>query len=273
MKAVNLIPAEERRAVRGQGAGPSLPTRLLLGGLGAAVLGVTVLVLVSNQINSKQDELAKLQTKQSNAVAATEALRPYGEFVSLQQARYTTVKGIASSRFNWERVVRQLSRVVPPKVWIMDFKGTVSKDTASGGASGGGGGGGGSLRGSIAGPAVELKGCAPTQSESARLMTRLRNIDGVESVVMTKSGSASDEQTGGGAAAPAPSSPTPGDSGGCPKLEFEMIVAFRAGGALATGGAATPEAAAQATAAGTTGATGATGTTGATGATTAGAGK
>ena len=274
MKAVNLIPAEERRAVRGQGGGPALSTRLLLGGLGVAVVGVTVLVLVSNQINSKQDELAEIQTKQQNAVAATEALRPYGDFVSLQQARYSTVKGIASSRFNWERIVRQLSRVVPPKVWIMDFKGTVSKDTASGGEGGGGGGGGGSLRGSIAGPAVELKGCAPKQSDSARLMVRLRNIDGVESVVMTKSASASQEQTGGGGgAAPAPSSSTSEDSGGCPKLEFEMIVAFRAGGAIATGGAATPEAAAQTTAAGTTGATGATGTTGATGATTAGAGK
>ena len=127
MRAVNLIPAEERRAVRGQGAGPSLATKLLLGGLGAAVLAVTVLVLVSNQINSKQEELAKLESKQQNAVAATEALRPYGEFVTLQAGSLHHRYRHRGSRFNWERVVRQLSRVVPPKVWIMEFKGTVTR--------------------------------------------------------------------------------------------------------------------------------------------------
>jgi hypothetical protein len=168
--------------------------------------------------------------------------------------------------------VRQLSRVVPPKVWIMEFKGTVTKDTSSGGG-GGGGGGGGNLRGSVPGPAVELKGCSTTQSDSARLMTRLRNIDGVESVVMTKSATAGDQQAGGGAAAPAPASPTAADSASCPKLEFEILVGFKAGGALAVAAGSTPEAVAQAAATGTTGATGATGTTGATGATTAGAGK
>ena len=104
-------------------------------------------------------------------------------------------------------------------------------------------------------------------------MTRLRNIDGVESVVMTKSATAGDQQTGGGAAAPAPSSTTAADSASCPKLEFEILVAFKASGALASAAGSTPEAVAQAAATGTTGATGATGTTGATGATTAGATK
>jgi hypothetical protein len=50
-----------------------------------------------------------------------------------------------------------------------------------------GGGGSGSVRGSLAVPAIEVTGCAPSQDDVARLMTRLRGMDGVEQVSLGSS--------------------------------------------------------------------------------------
>jgi hypothetical protein len=51
------------------------------------------------------------------------------------------------------------------------------------------------LRGALAAPAVELAGCARSQTGVATLMSRLRNVDGVTRVSLAKSEKATD--TGG----------------------------------------------------------------------------
>jgi Tfp pilus assembly protein PilN len=268
VRPVNLIPAEQRRSARGEGgAGVSLTTRAFLGVLALAVLGVGSLVLISNQVNAKQGELADLAHKKEAASAAGNALRPYGNFVKLQQARTDTVTGLAHSRFNWERVLRQLSRTVPPDVWVTSMSGTVS--AASGGSSSPGGSGGGgtvTLRNNVKGPAVDLTGCAASQRDSARMMARMRTLDGVSSVTLVKSEMADIE---GGTAGGASGAGAAGASGGdqaCPRYQFDILVAFKAEGAIAS----TPGAQAQTTSAGTTGATG---TTGAAASTTGGTGQ
>lgn len=225
MRAVNLIPSDQRRGTRGGGAvRVGLATRVLLGVLGVAVVAVTALVLISNQVSEKQSELAEVARKQEVAAAAGNALRPYGNFVKLEQERHATVTAIAQSRFNWERVMRQLSRVTPDGVWITEMKGTVStgagaQGTAAGGSGGAGGGSG--LRNGIQGPAIELKGCSRSQEGSARTITRMRNLDEVTSVTLTKSGLPEDEGQAG-AAQPAQ------DDTGCPKkvYTFELIAGF-----------------------------------------------
>jgi Tfp pilus assembly protein PilN len=279
VRPVNLIPLEQRRAARGQGGlGISLATRAFLGVLALAVLAVFSLVLISNQVNSKKSALADLSHKQQAAEAEGNALRPYGEFVKLQQARTSTVTGLARSRFNWERVLRQLSRAMPPNVWITSLSGTVSGASAAGGATGGAGGGG-TIRNGVQGPAVDLQGCARSQSDSARMMARMRTLDDVSSVTLTKSEQA--DASGGGSSAGS----SAGAEEGCPRYQFDMLVAFKAEatGASTTGAAVQPAAAGTTAPAGTTGGTGAatgststagtTGTTGAPGSTTGGPGQ
>jgi Tfp pilus assembly protein PilN len=267
VRPVNLIPVDQRRSARGEGAGVSLTTRAFLGVLALAVLGVGSLVLISNQVNAKQGELAGLAHKKEVATAAGNALRPYGNFVKLQQARTDTVTGLAHSRFNWERVLRQLSRTVPPDVWITSMSGTVSAASGTSSSPGGSGGGGtGTLRNNVKGPAVDLVGCAASQRDSARMMARMRTLDGVSSVTLVKSEMADIE---GGTAGGASGAGAAGASGGdqaCPRYQFDILVAFKAEGAIAS----TPGAQAQTTSAGTTGATG---TTGAAASTTGGTGQ
>jgi Tfp pilus assembly protein PilN len=264
VRPVNLVPPEQRRALRGEGAGISLATRAVLGSLGLAVLAVAALVLISNQVNSKKSEAADLGSKQQEVEAVSNALRPYGNFVKLQQTRTSTVAGLARSRFNWERVLRQLSHTMPPHVWITDLSGSVSpaagSSTSSGGASGGN-----SLRGNVPGPAVSMEGCARSQRDSARMIARMRTLDDVASVTLTRSELPDTEGTtsGGGGAATAP---TGGTDQACPRYQFDLLVAFKADSSVAAVAGAPGQTVAPA-AAGTTGTTGQTGTTGSTGTT------
>ena len=58
MRAINLIPADQRRgAARGAGGKPSVGVYAVLGGLGAAVVCVLAFVLLSNSINGKTEKL------------------------------------------------------------------------------------------------------------------------------------------------------------------------------------------------------------------------
>jgi Tfp pilus assembly protein PilN len=232
LKAVNLIPPDQRRATREDGSPTQLATRALLAVLAFGVVAVTALVLISNQVKDKEDELAEVSQKQVAAKAAGDALRPYGTFVQLQKDRYNTVTALARSRFNWERVMRQLSRTVPDDVWLTELTGTVSPASTTSGGSGGG-----ALRGGVQGPAVELKGCARDQKAAARMIVRMRNLDNVDTVVLTRSEQPQQETTQAGGA------PTAGGAaGGCEgnRYEIELLIAFKASPAASASAPAAP---------------------------------
>ena len=69
-----------------------------------------------------------------------------------------------------------LARAVPADVTLLSLNGDIS--TASGGSG---------IRSAISAPAITVTGCAPGQTEVARLMARLRDIDGVSRVSLSKS--------------------------------------------------------------------------------------
>ena len=96
----------------------------------------------------------------------------------MAKARVQTVRDLAGSRFDWEQALRDLSRAVPADVSLTSLAGDIST---------GAGGGGSQLRGAISAPAITLTGCAPGQTQVARLMARLNNIDGVTRVSLSRS--------------------------------------------------------------------------------------
>jgi hypothetical protein len=190
-------------------------------------------------------------------------LKPYGDFVKTSEERLTTVTALENSRFNWERTVRQLAHVIAPGVWISSFKGSVA---AGSGSSGSGGSG---VRGGINGPAIELSGCSPSQETVARMMARMRNMDGSTEVVTSRSEKGSAAQ---GAGASSGAAPTSGGEGGCPKgyYSFDLVVGLNGGSngvappAPATGPGTAASGAAQTAATQSSGTTGASGSTGGT---------
>ena len=138
MRPVNLIPPDLRR-------GDSAPLRtgplayMLLGALVLALAGVMALVLTNNQIADRKAEVAQLQHEDAAAQAQARRLAAYTQFQAMSEQRVATVTSLANSRFDWERVMRELSLILPDDVWL------VSLDASAGGDAGGESSGGSGL--------------------------------------------------------------------------------------------------------------------------------
>jgi Tfp pilus assembly protein PilN len=198
MRAVNLIPADERGARPAARAGAL--SYLMVGVLVAALAGVTSLVLTNKQVSDREAEVGQLEQQRTAAQARADSLRAFAEFRSMQEARTATVTSLAQSRFDWERVLRELSMVLPEDVWLVEVSGTVSPDVQldSGAEL--------QVRDGIQAPALELVGCTVSQESVGRLVAALRDIDGVTRAAVSKSerpalaesstGSGSEEDSG-----------------------------------------------------------------------------
>jgi Tfp pilus assembly protein PilN len=224
MRPVNLIPVEERR-------GEQAPLRsgplvyVLVAALVAVLAAVTALVLANNQISEREGEVARLEVEDAEAQAKAESLAAYTEFRNLSEQRVTTVASLADSRFDWERVMRELALILPSDAWLVSLNATAAPGL--GGADSGGGGSG--LRASAPGPALELSGCTTGQEAVAGFVTALKDIDGATRVGVESSelgGEGETAASGGGEGG----SESSGDECRTRKFiaKFQIVVAFDA---------------------------------------------
>jgi len=220
MRPVNLIPPEQRRGDHAQlRTGPLM--YVVLGALALVLIGVTMLVLTDNRIADSKAEVATLKREDAAAAAEAKKLAAFTQFRTLSEQRISTVRSLADSRFDWERVMRELSLVLPSNVWLTSLSASASPSASISGAEGAGGGSG--LRGAVAGPALELSGCASGQEAVAEFVTALEDIDGVTRVGLGSSelASKSGEAGSGG-----------GGTGDCRTREFiaqfDLVIAFDA---------------------------------------------
>ena len=185
MKAINLLPPDLRgtpktaapKAAVAQEEPGGIGAFVVLGALAACVVALAAYVLTTNTVKDRQAQLEAVTASAEATRQRVDQLKPYADFQAMAETRIQTVKDLASSRFDWEQALRDISRAVPGAVTLSELKGTIS------GQSGGGGG----LRSAIAAPAIELKGCTSGQTQVAALLSRLRNVDGVTRVSLNKS--------------------------------------------------------------------------------------
>jgi Tfp pilus assembly protein PilN len=233
MRAVNLLPSDLRGTA--PAAAPSArPERertegigayVVLGALALCVAMLAVYVLASNAVKQKQTDLTAVTAEADAATQAAARLKPYADFEAEANARVATVRGLAAARFDWEQALRDLSRSIPGDVKLQSLNGDM-------GLAGTGGGSGDPLRGSIQAPAISLAGCAASQPGVARLMARLRAVDGVTRVSLSKS-----EKSG------STNGPTVSACSGDNPPAFSIVVFFERSAALAAMSPATPNAA------------------------------
>ena len=124
MRAVNLLPADAtpRRSFRGPG---------LVIVAGATVFAVSVAGLgvayssARSTVASRQDELAAVQVQ---IAAAPKPLRPVSpaelQLAGDRSVRIQALNAALTGRVSWDRVLRQLSLVLPEDVWLTDLTGT-----------------------------------------------------------------------------------------------------------------------------------------------------
>src|SRR3954447_296271 len=187
MRAVNLLPPDTRGASKVSadlGAGPEAKGGagpfVVLGVLAACVAGAAGYVLTENTIKQRSADLAEVTVTQQALQSQANQLKPYADYDSMAKARVATVRDLATSRFDWNQALSDLARAVPQDVTLSKLDGDTT--AASGTGSG--------VRSAVSAPAITITGCAPGQTQVARLMARLRDIDGVTRVSLSKSAAA-----------------------------------------------------------------------------------
>jgi Tfp pilus assembly protein PilN len=230
MRPVNLIPSDERRGERTpMRGGPA--AYIVVGALLAALAGVTVLVITDNQISDRKAEVAHLKQQEAVTKARAQRLAAYTQFGGVRDQRVATVTSLADSRFDWERVMRELSLILPDDVWLTNLTGKANPTVQIEGEANI------ALRGSIQGPALELVGCARGQEAVARFVSAMKDIDGVTRVGVQSSQLGG--QVAGGDAAPTLSGAGTSSTSGCQTrnfvAQFEIVAAFDAAPVAASG--------------------------------------
>jgi Tfp pilus assembly protein PilN len=175
MRPVNLIPPEERPGERRPMRGGPL-AYVVVGALAAAVLGVAARAITGNQISDTKAEIVRLEDETADVEARAQELAAYTQFHILREQRVATITSLADSRFDWERVMRELSLILPGDVWLTNLTGTAAAGVSVEGSASV------ALRGAIPGPALELTGCASSQEAVAGFVQAMKEIDGVTRV-------------------------------------------------------------------------------------------
>jgi Tfp pilus assembly protein PilN len=229
MKAVNLIPAEERRG--GSAGGRSTNAAYaVLGVLAVLVMMAAAWTLTGKTVKDRQAKLTGVEQQAGAAEAQANKLAAYSVFSDLRKKRAETVASIAKSRFDWAHVMHEVARIIPSDTHLTSLSGTVSP-TAQ--APNGGTGQAWQLRSSAPGPAIDIVGCSNGQANVSRMMSRLRLIDGVDHVTLAESTKSDTVSTGGASG---------GDNGECRYNDhiarFDVLVTFAAPPAVAAPAAA-----------------------------------
>jgi len=222
MRAVNLLPEGQRpRRAGGQLSGAAY---VLVGVLGALLIATVLYALTANQVTDRKQRTAEVQGEAQRAEARTAALGPVGAFAQTKRTRVASVGILAQARFDWERLVREISLVLPRGTWLtqLDASADGSAPGSSTSAPAAPAAGAGAATAAPTGPSAKMTGCAPRQPDVARLMVRLRRMHRVEDVTLNQSG-----VTDSGAGASTGSGSAGAGTGGCGRLySFDLTIAF-----------------------------------------------
>jgi Tfp pilus assembly protein PilN len=199
---------------------------------------VATYVVSNKSVTDKRTQLADVTRQAEAAEAQAQKLTSYTKFAAIRQKRVDTVTQLAGSRFDWAHALREVARVLPQNAWLTSMTGTTSTSVSVGGGTAS------TLRGALNVPAIVMSGCTTSQQAVAKLITRLRLIDGVQRVTLEDATKGDETASGAGSAASSGSGPTSGDCrGGHAKYPMFNIDIFfeQSGAAVSTStGAAAP---------------------------------
>lgn len=227
MRAVNLIPAEQRSGAGGL-AGRSGGAAYILVAVIAGLAALAVLYgTARHEVSSREGEAKTLTAEAAKASAEAEKLAPYTKFVTLRDERVKAVQDLADTRFDWAHSMHELGRVLPTDVSLTSVSGTVggagestaapTATTPAAGASTAASVTSATPTGAV--PTFTLSGCTTSQSEVALTMDRLRLMDGVKEVSLQSSSKSGGGSSGG-------SSGSGASAGGSCSDTFSLTVTY-----------------------------------------------
>ena len=174
MRAVNLLPRDE--ATRSFAANRGV----VFGGVGGAALATAVLASMvigaGGAAKSKQEELDALRAQIASipAVPVNDTSRE-DALTAEKGARVGALSAALTGRVAWDRVLRQVSLVLPEDVWLTNLAATLPDATQA------------AATGVAAAPGFTLTGATYSQNGVARFLSRLAVIPDLANVRLQSS--------------------------------------------------------------------------------------
>ena len=178
MRAFNLMPTEDPRQAAASGRRPKT-AQLVLAVVALVLLaGLGSLFLITNaSVADKQSEHDNLRNQLTEREVPVEKPQPIAGDAALVQerdGRRAALSGALGTRVAWDRVLRELSLVLPEDVWLTGLTGTTGTSAADPAVA--------PDPNAVAGEsAVEIKGYARRHEGVALLLSRLAVVPEVES--------------------------------------------------------------------------------------------
>jgi Tfp pilus assembly protein PilN len=184
MRAFNLMPGDEAREKKSSRAGLPQIAVALLGVLVFAGLGGGYL-FTSAGVTSKQSELDDLRAQLAELEVPSEAPGQEPSTAAADgQARTTALSTALASRIAWDRVLREVSLVIPDDVWLTQLSASTPRATQGGAPAATAPP---AATGATAPNALAMVGFATSQENVAVLLARLESIPELTSVQLQSS--------------------------------------------------------------------------------------
>ncbi len=172
MRAVNLLPQTRRRTPGFAGVKIPLAIAGAIVALGAmGYWGYSV----HSEAGQVKDEVASASAERDGLRDQLGAFQQAQARVAAQAVRRGAVVGLVGGRVNWERLVRDLSAVMPRQVWLTNLKGETDAATATAAAASATP----NVNNAVVPRGIHLDGFAYTQDQVALLMARIATVPGL----------------------------------------------------------------------------------------------
>jgi Tfp pilus assembly protein PilN len=186
VRAVNLLPGDQ--ADQGRKV-PPLP--VLAGCVGAVLVSALLAVMflsASSGVAKKQQALDQIQAEYAALPAPVAASPVVTELPQQRQTRVTALATVLGQRVAWDRLLREVSQVVPSDVWLINLNALAPSISPAA---------------SAAPPeSFMVTGCTYSQDSVARFLARLSVVPDLVGMTLGKSSTDSGGAGGGGQCPP-----------------------------------------------------------------------
>jgi len=186
MRAVNLIPADERRGAGGIAGRSGGLVYVVAGGLLVVVVLGVVYAFAVKDVAKKTGQLNQVTREVGLVTAQANSPQTYSQVHALSEGKVQSVVAIAQSRFNWPGAMAQIALALPSDVTFNSLTAVAANGSSAGTAAVP------STTASAGSPTFALAGCASSQSEIATILTRLQSVPSVTNVSLADSSKQTD---------------------------------------------------------------------------------
>jgi hypothetical protein len=149
-------------------------------------------VLTANTVNERTTQAEEARQEADAYEAQVAKLESFTDFASIKNQRIAAVMAAAQTRFDWERLMREVSHVMPDGSWLQETSASTTATPVAGGTPSSSAAS--TTPAGPTGPSATFVGCTPKQAEVAKILVRLRSMHRVADVKLNESTAGTDAE-------------------------------------------------------------------------------